>query len=1095
MCEVKTRRNRLENSRSILDEEESLGASRVACNFEQFDYQQFDEIKIENINSLGFKICSQSPGADQSSRKIIIHSIDCENFKSFFGKITLGPFGPGMSCIIGPNGSGKSNVIDSLLFVFGYRASKIRSRKLAVLIHNSSKEEHCRFASVTVNFHIFMTSKPQDLSNQQSNTECNGEYFEKLSVKRVVQQNSSSSYFINDCPSSYRQVTDVLKKYDIDLLNSRFLILQGEVEQISQMKPKRQPGDTHDGMLEYIEEIIGTNILAEPIKTYEGRLNLLKEYEGFLTNQKNNVELELGQLEGKKDEVLKFIELENQTNSLKFYKFHRQLQTQIQSLESKKIESDARKDRSKEASQLLIEINTKIKEKGKLKAQYQSKCSKIQSSLREWHKKFSNCEARDAKLQTMLRHYETEESNCSRKLEEMKKELEDNCCIDEQKINEKAEKLKHLIEMTDKSIETCRSHLDAALENFEKETRPLQRTKEEEMKKCTPLQDKSNEIKIKAAACMNELNRLQSERDSLIKDIVDCKEECTRLRTVGENINTDIKNCESELEKYENGLAKVLSDIRNLEIQINEIRNEISEKNEILAQQQSLTSGSSSSIELKKLLEFLLAQHRRGEIEGKIYGRLVFSKFESNLYKTYAHRTIQFEIYINLIHVNCCGLFETCMQFFRGDFLITEQKFNIAVSTCSSRFDNIVVDRVDTAIQCVNLMKKHSAGTASFICLDKMSQVPQINPQNQDKVDGVPIFHVVECLEKEVLPAAYFAIGNAILASDLSVAQKLAFGTSNSKIGAAGKRVITLEGQIIEPSGVMSGGDQNNDSNLTVLGGNSVMLLSNNEISAIKLSLEGLIEKLSSLQLNLRNMQKVKGECDTKIAHLSPRLQKLNKQKADPMSSKSLEIVESKLKALELQFEEFKRDKFSLIEETEARHKKLSVSLQRALDKLSEQKQEHDRIAAELQAMQSKLIDPLRVDLEKKEKLQIEQKVDLNKCNIKEARLEFDSLSKKIEEAGKKHQEVLSKYESTGAEIKENEEKALEASQAIQTLDSELKELEDNFSNSKKSDDDFDNEENLDKIALNLRTEMKKLNEEMSMCNNEMIKLKCNIEK
>lgn len=34
------------------------------------------------------------------------------------------------SSIVGPNGSGKSNVIDSLLFVFGKRASKIRLKKV-----------------------------------------------------------------------------------------------------------------------------------------------------------------------------------------------------------------------------------------------------------------------------------------------------------------------------------------------------------------------------------------------------------------------------------------------------------------------------------------------------------------------------------------------------------------------------------------------------------------------------------------------------------------------------------------------------------------------------------------------------------------------------------------------------------------------------------------------------------------------------------------------------------------------------------------------------------------------------------------------------
>ena len=56
------------------------------------------------------------------------------------------------SSIVGPNGSGKSNVIDSMLFVFGYRASKIRSKKLSVLIHNS--ENHMNLTACTVAVHF-----------------------------------------------------------------------------------------------------------------------------------------------------------------------------------------------------------------------------------------------------------------------------------------------------------------------------------------------------------------------------------------------------------------------------------------------------------------------------------------------------------------------------------------------------------------------------------------------------------------------------------------------------------------------------------------------------------------------------------------------------------------------------------------------------------------------------------------------------------------------------------------------------------------------------------------------------------------------------
>ncbi len=56
------------------------------------------------------------------------------------------------SAIVGPNGSGKSNTIDALLFVFGYRASKMRQSKLSELIHNSDKHPDLDECSVEVHF-------------------------------------------------------------------------------------------------------------------------------------------------------------------------------------------------------------------------------------------------------------------------------------------------------------------------------------------------------------------------------------------------------------------------------------------------------------------------------------------------------------------------------------------------------------------------------------------------------------------------------------------------------------------------------------------------------------------------------------------------------------------------------------------------------------------------------------------------------------------------------------------------------------------------------------------------------------------------------
>lgn len=54
------------------------------------------------------------------------------------------------------------------------------------------------------------------------------------------------------------------------------LVLQGEVEQISLMKPKAE--DEHDsGLLEYLEDIIGTKHYVEHITKAQGQLEDLSE--------------------------------------------------------------------------------------------------------------------------------------------------------------------------------------------------------------------------------------------------------------------------------------------------------------------------------------------------------------------------------------------------------------------------------------------------------------------------------------------------------------------------------------------------------------------------------------------------------------------------------------------------------------------------------------------------------------------------------------------------------------------------------------------------------------------------------------------------
>lgn len=81
-----------------------------------------------------------------------------KNFKSYAGTQTIGTFHKNFTSVVGPNGSGKSNLIESMLFIFGFNASWMRLHKLNQLIHNSSTMTNVSNAAVEVHFKKILES-------------------------------------------------------------------------------------------------------------------------------------------------------------------------------------------------------------------------------------------------------------------------------------------------------------------------------------------------------------------------------------------------------------------------------------------------------------------------------------------------------------------------------------------------------------------------------------------------------------------------------------------------------------------------------------------------------------------------------------------------------------------------------------------------------------------------------------------------------------------------------------------------------------------------------------------------------------------------
>ena len=55
-----------------------------------------------------------------------------------------------------------------------------------------------------------------------------------------------------------------------------------------------------------------------------------------------------------------------------------------------------------------------------------------------------------------------------------------------------------------------------------------------------------------------------------------------------------------------------------------------------------------------------------------------------------------------------------------GDLGAIDEKYDVAISTACGALDHIIVDSMDTAVKCVEFLKKRNVGLATFIGLDKV---------------------------------------------------------------------------------------------------------------------------------------------------------------------------------------------------------------------------------------------------------------------------------------------------------------------------------------------------------------------------------------
>jgi structural maintenance of chromosome 4 len=635
----------------------------------------------------------------------------------------------------------------------------------------------------------------------------NGDDFEvvegsELEVSRMAFADNTNKYFINERTSNFKEVTTLLKDKGIDLDHNRFLILQGEVEQISLMPPKART-EHETGMLEYLEDIIGSNRLVEQIEASGKEVDALNEERGQKVNKLKIVEKDKENLSGAKEEAEEFIAQQRKLILKKslLYQIHL---AEAQAEEAQLAETKAALDEKLAAErEKTVEANKQV---AAIEESYQEEkegYDAIEGELRKAKEEFAVFERKDIKYKEDIKHLKAKAKKLAdgAAKEQEKGDKAKDGIVRQEKAIEEAEKVAANME---RLIPSEQKVLDAMFEATREETDALRARLAEAEEAARPWAQASAEAQAALDVVKAELNVVEGRGKKAAEALAAAQKRLADAEPTRKAKQAELKAKISAHGKAEKQLAEGRAEHKELTGKEAALRGEV---NAVRATLEDSKASSGAAKAQSSVLKCLMDAKKAKKISG-IHGRL-------------------------------------------GDLGTIDGKYDVAVTTACGALNHIVVENTQVAQRCCDLLRAQGAGVATFLMLDKQRGLAErMHAKPASAFPAPRLFDLVKPKDEAFLPAFYFALRDTLVADNLDQAMKHAYG------GAQRARVVTLDGNVIDTSGTMSGGG-----NKVARGGMSSKAsddagLSADELAKLEKALAKRADELSATRARLQALER-----------------------------------------------------------------------------------------------------------------------------------------------------------------------------------------------------------------------------------------------
>ena len=905
-----------------------------------------------------------------------IKEVVLDQFKSF-GRKTRIPFYEDFTVVTGPNGSGKSNIIDGILFALGLaRTRGIRAEKLTDLIYNPGHEDGQESsgpneASVTV----ILDNEDGALDRSQVVSAAGSENvgdIDEITIKRRVKETEDNYY-------SYYY----LNGRSVNLSDIQDLLAQAGVT----------PEGYNVVMQGDVTEIINMTpyqrrgIIDEIAGVAEFDAKKEDAFEELETVQEriDEADLRIGEKEDRLDQLA-----DERETALQYQQFRDEKEEYEGYLKAAELE-----EKRETLADLEADITGKEDELGELQAELdsrQGKVTRLQEDLEDLnHEIERKGEDEQLEIKSEIEEVKGHISRLEGKIENTEERVEEaeterrNAFV---QIDRKQEEIDDLeadckeIKVEKASVKGDVADKKAELAEIEAEIEGIDTQYDELKADLSGKKSDLEEVKSAMSEKQREKDRLLDEARRRSNAVSEAETELQEAREAIPDLKARISELKSELDKAEKNQETIEDTVADLFAEKSELQEQLDEVDDDLRERQS--------------------EYAQLEAEAKDRGDTSWPR---------AVTTVK-NGGIDGVHGAV------------GELGAVEAEYAEACETAAGgRLANVVVDDDGVGDTCIEYLKSRNAGRATFL---PMTEMDDRGLPNKPRDPGVVDFarNLVD------YDATYEGIFSYVLGSTLVVKD---METARHYMGDY--RMVTLDGDLVEKSGAMTGGSGGGSRySFTKSGGGKLERLAE-EIESLEDERQALEAEIRELESDIDDARERKSDAADRVRSVEADVERAKEDLADR---------KERIEEVEAQLEELREERETVDEEM--------AEIDAAIEELGN---EREALEAEIEEIEAELEDSRIPELtseadEVREEIEeLEDRMDDLDGRLNELQLEKEYAEDAVDELHDTVEEAQNRKAEAEDRIAENEEAIEKKEEILEAKHEQIAELEEELTDLK----------------------------------------------